>query len=104
MPRGNPGSIYSDDYGFLSGLHYVRAQTEDEWVRLKIREPEHCTHGIGTVCAMPECIDGWQWDYTLFFEKTKGGRLLIERANQDGTEHDKRKNPHHSAHGIRTGS
>lgn len=92
---------YRDKFGDLSGNMYVRAILDNEPVRIIIKvDPKKCDHGNGTICHASWCIDSWQIDYTFHFETTAGGRALLDRANSDGTEHDKRKNPNHSAHPL----
>jgi len=66
----------------LSGSTYVsiRLRGEDHLGRsaigrLLIRDPLYCAHGV-TICV--ECADSWEIDYSVYYDRTAGGRRLAD--------------------------
>jgi hypothetical protein len=59
----------------ISGMSYVPGRLTDHpgTMPVLIRSPRRCDH-TETVCT--ECVTEWQWDWTLVFDRTVGGRKL----------------------------
>lgn len=85
----------------LSGTSYVVVlmKGEHRGGRVIIAKPKNCDHGE-TICTGGvndggvSCADSWQFDYSILWSRTAGGRRLITEL---GIEHDKYQNPDHPA-------
>jgi hypothetical protein len=89
-----------DNLGKISGNHYVVVQitrpepgTFEKPGRVPVRSAENCDHGV-SICTLPKCINGWQWDYDILFGRTAAGRKLLEL---HGPDIDKNQNKAHEA-------
>jgi len=94
--RREPG-----DYKFMSGSSYVVMLLKGESVgsRVPIRRPQRCDH-MQAICTGKirgsdiYCADSWQYDHSILWSRSAGGRSLI---SQLGLDHDKHHNPSHPA-------
>lgn len=83
-------SGYSYVVGLLNGEHAGGA--------IRIAAPNRCDHST-TICEGKTetgsyCADEWQYDYSLLWSRTTGGRVLITRL---GTERCRNQNKRHPA-------
>lgn len=97
-----PFRCKSDSLGSLSGSAYVLVLEKGEHRagRVRIRKPQNCEHGQGSICTGGEegrwtCASSWQIDYSILWSRTEGGRKLL---SQLGIQADKYHNPEHPAH------
>lgn len=67
-------SDYAHHPGKISGNNYVPGHLGDEKLYpIVIRTTNRCDH-MATICV--KCAGQWQWDWTLVFDRTAGGRRL----------------------------
>lgn len=89
------------EYRPMSGHGYVVALLDGESVggQVIIASASNCDH-CTTICdgRTPDtkslCVVEWQYDYSILWSRTAGGRRLISSV---GTQADKHQNPDHPA-------
>lgn len=97
----------NDGHGPLSSRAYVIGVLPDgDGGRIPIKHPSRCDHGT-TICRGgyvevdedgKSCAEVWQYDYSILWSRTQGGRRLIREL---GIEADKNQNPAHPANPYR---
>jgi hypothetical protein len=89
-----------DGMGSLSGSTYLAVLLGDEKRagRVLIKHPDKCDHGT-TICGGKHedgkpCVESWQYDFSILWSRTAGGRKLLTEL---GITADKHQNPEHPA-------
>jgi len=86
--------------GGFSGNYYVVVLLKGEHLTgiVKIRSPRNCDH-TATICTGNHsdgrpCVESWQYDYSILWSRTGGGRKMIADLSVAA---DKYQNPAHPA-------